>query len=160
MKNSPIQHILNDVTPMKQDNYCFPRYHIPHFHFPVGPGSQEANDIGLYKYRGYKLGKGFVLPSRSLETDLIKVLRALGVKIPEEECARQVQIRPGHGPGFHSSLACVMPTNAFGRTEDFPNDLTLSRPTMLRDGGRRDSSLPCPNYTICASSSPDRRSAD
>ncbi|SFB14804.1 hypothetical protein SAMN05421688_3240 [Poseidonocella pacifica] len=83
MKRSPIQHILDDVTPMKQDVYGFPRYHIPHIHFPVGPGSREANDIGLYKYRGYKLGQGFVLPTRSLEADVIKVLRALGVKTPD-----------------------------------------------------------------------------
>lgn len=82
MKLSPIQHILDDVVRLKRDAWGNPRYFIPARHMPIGPGAQAGCDIGLYFYRGFKLGRGFVMQSYHLEDDLIRVLGELGVNVP------------------------------------------------------------------------------
>ncbi|MFZ3581413.1 hypothetical protein ACOI1H_04470 [Loktanella sp. DJP18] len=81
MKRSPIQHILDDVVRLKRDAWGNPRFFIPAVHMPIGPGAQAGNDIGLYKYRGFNLGRGFVIQSCDLENDLIRVLGVLGVNV-------------------------------------------------------------------------------
>lgn len=83
MPTSSIQQILDDAIKLKRDAHGNPRYFIPAAHMPVGPGAQAATDVGLFKYRGFNLGPGFVIQSYDLERDIISVLRALGVKIPK-----------------------------------------------------------------------------
>jgi len=71
-----IEITSGDFTRIDSDIYGNPRYYVPVYLFDKMPDKLRLA-AGLEKYRGKKYGKGYVVQSYNLESDIAHIIKTL-----------------------------------------------------------------------------------